>query len=68
MKSLETHFDAFMAAYPQAEPALEQHLRVAFHAGAMAVCTMFANADSSQYSEMIKELQQEEHAFGKKEL
>ena len=72
MESLETYFDSFMTAFPEAdlENDLEhrKRLQVAFHAGAMAVCTLLSRSDIGQYPAIIKELQQEEHVFGKKEL
>jgi hypothetical protein len=68
MESLEDYFESFMAAFPQLDPARKKQLQGAFHAGAMAVCTMLSRVDSEHYPAIIKELQQEEHAFGKKEL
>jgi hypothetical protein len=68
MESLEEYFDSFMTDLPEADPDLRKRLQVAFHAGAMAVCTLLSRSDSGQYPAIIKALQQEEHAFGKKEL
>ena len=68
MESLEAYFETFFAAFPEADPNQKKQIQAAFHAGAMAVCEMLARADSEHYSNIIKELQQEEHAFGRKEL
>ena len=68
MKSLEAYFESFLGAFPEADLDHKKQLQIAFHAGAMAVCQMLSRADSEQYPAIIKELQQEEHAFGKKEL
>jgi hypothetical protein len=68
MESLEAHFASFLAAFAGANPTQEKQLRTAFHAGAMAVCEMLSQADTEQHPAIIKELQQEEHAFGRKEL
>jgi hypothetical protein len=68
MESLEEYFDSFMADLPEADPEHRKRLQVAFHAGAMAICTLLSRSDIEQYPAIIKVLQQEEHAFGKKEL
>jgi len=68
MESLESYFDSFMAAFPEADLEQRNRLQVAFHAGAAAVCTLLSRSDSEEYPAIIKELQQEEHVFGKKEL
>jgi hypothetical protein len=68
MESLEDYFDSFMTDVPEADPEQKKRLQVAFHAGAMAVCSLLSRSDSEQYPTIIKALQQEEHAFGKKEL
>jgi hypothetical protein len=68
MDSLEHYFESFAAAFPEADPEHEKRLQAAFHAGAMAVCTILSRTDTERYAAVIKELQQEDHAFGKKEL
>ena len=68
MESLEHYFESFAAAFPEADPEQNKRLQAAFHAGAMAVCTMLSDTDSEHYPAVIKALQQEDHAFGKKEL
>ena len=68
MDSLQSYFESFIADFAEEDPQQVKRLEVALHAGAMAVCTMLSKADSSEHPHIIKELQQEEHAFGKKEL
>jgi hypothetical protein len=68
MESLEAHFDSFIASFPQADAAHHKALQVAFHAGAAAVCAMLSEAEPEQYPTLLKKLEQEEHAFGRKEL
>jgi len=68
MESLEQYFESFAAAFPEADVEHKKRLQAAFHAGAMAVCAILSHTDSEHYPAVIKELQEEDHAFGKKEL
>ena len=68
MESLEAYFESFIASFPQTDAAHRKALQVAFHAGAAAVCAMLSEAEPDQYPTVLKKLEQEEHAFGRKEL
>ena len=68
MDSLASHFDSFIVSCDTADAEQRNELERAFHAGAAAVCSILSQADPEQNPHLIKELQQEEHAFGKKAL
>lgn len=68
MKSMDDYFNTFLTAFPATTSDDASRLRLAFHAGATAVCALLSQAAPEDHAAIIKELQQEAHVFGKKDL